>query len=73
LNKLQGDLDNSFALVHFVLLGKDVVFLGSLYDRTKFVEQLSMVMVLPRQFVDSLSIVFPYFGVILIDLNSCED
>jgi len=44
------------------LQGKHVVFLGSLYDRTKFVEQLSMVMVLPRQFVDSLSIVFPYFA-----------
>jgi len=44
------------------LQGRHVVFLGSLQDRTKFVEQLSMVMVLPRQFVDSLNIVFPYFA-----------
>jgi phosphoribosylpyrophosphate synthetase len=44
------------------LQGRHVVFLGSLYDRTKFVEQLSVVMILPRQFVRSLSIVFPYFA-----------
>lgn len=44
------------------LENRDVVFIGSLYDRTKFVEQLSLAMVLPRQFVKSLNLVFPYFA-----------
>jgi len=44
------------------LEGRHVIFIGSLYDRTTLVEQLSLVMVLPRQFVQSLDIVFPYFA-----------
>jgi phosphoribosylpyrophosphate synthetase len=45
-----------------LLESRDVVFLGSLYDRRTVLEQVSMVMVLPRQGVKSLSIVFPYFA-----------
>jgi adenine phosphoribosyltransferase len=44
------------------LEGRHVVFLGSLYDPGKLLEQLSMTMVLPRQLVQSLNIVIPYFG-----------
>jgi hypothetical protein len=35
---------------------------SSLYDRAKVLEQISLIMVLPRQFVASLSIVFPYYA-----------
>jgi phosphoribosylpyrophosphate synthetase len=44
------------------LENRHVIFLGSLYNRSQLIEQLSMVMVLPRQFVQSLSVVFPYFA-----------
>jgi len=44
------------------LQGRHVVFLGSLYDPAKLLEQLSVIMVLPRQLVQSLNIVIPYFG-----------
>jgi len=44
------------------LEGRHVVFIGSLHERTAIIEQLSFMMVLPRQFVKSLSIIFPYFA-----------
>lgn len=34
-----------------MFVGRHVVFLGSLYDRTKLIEQLSLIMVLPRQVI----------------------
>jgi hypothetical protein len=51
------------------LENRHVIFLGSLYDRAKVIEQLSLVMVLPRQFVESLTLVFPYYG-FFISLSS---
>jgi len=44
------------------LENKRVVFIGSLYDQTNLLEQLSMIMVLPRQFIKSMDIIFPYFA-----------
>lgn len=44
------------------LENKRVVFIGSLYNQAHLLEQLSMVMVLPRQFIESLDIIFPYFA-----------
>jgi phosphoribosylpyrophosphate synthetase len=44
------------------LENRHVIFLGSLYDKRNILEQLSMIMVLPRQFVRSLTICFPYFA-----------
>lgn len=44
------------------LEGKRVVFFGSMYDPKNFTEQLSMILVLPRQRIRSLDIFFPYFG-----------
>ena len=44
------------------LENKRVVFIGSLYDQRNLLEQLSMIMVLPRQFIKSLDIIFPYFA-----------
>lgn len=45
-----------------VLEGKHVMFLGSLYEQSSLTEQLSLLMVLPRQHVQSLNIVLPYFA-----------
>ncbi len=39
-----------------------MIFIGSLHDRAKVIEQISLMMVLPRQFVQSLSLVLPYFA-----------
>jgi adenine phosphoribosyltransferase len=44
------------------LENRDVVFIGSLFDKATLLEQLSMTLVLSDQFVRSLSIVFPYFA-----------
>lgn len=44
------------------LENKSVVFIGSLYDQKSLLEQLSMIMVLPRQFIKSLDVIFPYFA-----------
>jgi len=41
---------------------RHVMFIGSLFESKTLFEQLSMVMVLPRQFVQSLTILFPYFA-----------
>jgi ribose-phosphate pyrophosphokinase len=41
---------------------KHVVFIGSLYDPSFLLDQLSVIMVLPRQHVKSLTIVLPYFA-----------
>lgn len=41
---------------------KRVVFFGSMYDPKNIMEQLSMILVLPRQRIKSLDIFFPYFG-----------
>jgi adenine phosphoribosyltransferase len=39
-----------------------VVFIASLYDKARFMELISMIMVLPRQFIKSLDIILPYFA-----------
>lgn len=44
------------------LENKNVVFLGSLYDVRNFFEQVSMTIVLPRQFIKSLTIVYPFYS-----------
>lgn len=44
------------------LENKRVVFFGSMYDPKVFMEQLSTILVLPRQRIRSLDIFFPYFG-----------
>lgn len=43
------------------LENKNVVFLGSLYDVRTLFEQVSMTIVLPRQFIKSLTIVYPFY------------
>lgn len=45
-----------------ILLNKRVLFLGSLYDQETLLEQLSVIMILPRQQIKSLDIIFPYFA-----------
>jgi adenine phosphoribosyltransferase len=61
-----GKFPDGYFDIHFEhmdgLEGKNAVFLGSLYDPSKLLEQLSMMMVLPRQQIQSLNIVVPYFG-----------
>ena len=44
------------------LENKNVIYFMSLYDKNKLLEQLSVMLVLPRQFVKSLQIVLPYFA-----------
>jgi phosphoribosylpyrophosphate synthetase/non-canonical (house-cleaning) NTP pyrophosphatase len=44
------------------LENKHVVFIGSLLNPKDLLEQLSMIMVLPKQFIKSLDIIFPYFA-----------
>jgi ribose-phosphate pyrophosphokinase len=41
---------------------KHVVFIGSLYNPDQLLDQLSVMMVLPRQHISSLTIVIPYFA-----------
>jgi hypothetical protein len=43
------------------LQGRRIVFLASLYNLFKFPEQSSVMMVLPKQFIQSITIVIPYF------------
>lgn len=45
------------------LAGKEIVFFMSLFDKTNLFEQLSLLMVLPRQLIKSLNIYIPYFSV----------
>jgi adenine phosphoribosyltransferase len=45
------------------LENKDIVFFLSLYDTSILFQQLSMLMVLPRQFINSLNIYITYFSV----------
>jgi adenine phosphoribosyltransferase len=48
---------------HLELLeNKRVVFIGSLYQKSTFFEQLSVITVLPRQRIKSLDIFLPYFA-----------
>ena len=44
------------------LENRKIVFIISLYDKSYILEQLSMMMVLSRQFIESLDIVIPYFA-----------
>lgn len=44
------------------LMNKRIVFFGSLYDRSSFSEQLSILSTLPSQTVKSLDIFIPYFA-----------
>lgn len=44
------------------LENKRVVFIGSLFDPTTFLEQLSFIKVLPRQGILSLDFYLPYYG-----------
>ena len=44
------------------LENRKIVFIVSLYDKSFILEQLSMMMVLSRQFIESLDIVIPYFA-----------
>lgn len=48
--------------IHFEhnLVNRDVVFMGSLYDKNKIMEQMMLTMVLPRQGVKSLTILWPF-------------
>jgi adenine phosphoribosyltransferase len=48
--------------IHFEreLENRDVVFIGSLYNTNKILEQSMLTMVLPRQHVRSLTILYPY-------------
>ncbi|CAH6420133.1 Phosphoribosyl transferase [uncultured virus] len=53
----------NFSFEHAATLqNRDVVFVASLYDPADLLEQLCMLIVLPRQFIRSLSIVVPWFG-----------
>lgn len=42
--------------------GKHVIFVASIFDSSKFLEELSMMMVLPRQLIKSFDIILPYFA-----------
>jgi len=44
------------------LAGKRVLYLGSMYDKAEYVEQVSLVSILGRQALLSLDIYFPYFA-----------
>ena len=44
------------------LQNRRVLFIGSMFDPKSFMEQLAMIMVLPRQFLLSLDVLFPWFG-----------
>lgn len=44
------------------LENKRVVFIASLFDQKYLLEELSMILVLPRQFIKSLDIILPYFA-----------
>ena len=43
------------------LENKRVVFIASLYDRTHILEELTMIMCIPKQFIKSLDVILPYF------------
>jgi adenine phosphoribosyltransferase len=59
-----GTFPDGFPNIHFPdnLAGKRVVFLASMYNKSEWLEQLSVIMVLPRQGVMSLDIILPYFA-----------
>jgi adenine phosphoribosyltransferase len=44
------------------LAGKRVVFLASLFDKYSYMDQLSVMAVLPRQLIKSLHIILPYYA-----------
>jgi adenine phosphoribosyltransferase len=44
------------------LANKRVVFLASMFDKNTYLEQLSVMMVLPRQGIKSLDIILPYYA-----------
>jgi len=55
---------DGFANIHFPgnLAGKRVVFLASLYEKYSYMDQLSVMAVLPRQLIQSLDIMLPYYA-----------
>ncbi len=44
------------------LINKDIVFVMSMYDMSILAEQLIVLLVLPRQLINSLTIIIPYLG-----------
>lgn len=44
------------------LCGKRILFFGSMFDQTTYLEQLSVMMILGRQNIQSLDIILPYFA-----------
>jgi adenine phosphoribosyltransferase len=44
------------------LCGKRVLFFGSMFDKNQYLEQLSVMMILGRQNIQSLDIILPYFA-----------
>jgi adenine phosphoribosyltransferase len=52
--------------VHFehrdTLTGRDVVFLASFHDKALLMEQISLMIAVPRQVIKSLRVFIPYFG-----------
>jgi adenine phosphoribosyltransferase len=59
-----GEFPDGFPNIRFPanLSGKRVVFLASMYNKSEWLEQLSVIMVLPRQGLMSLDIILPYFA-----------
>jgi adenine phosphoribosyltransferase len=55
---------DGYANIHFPgdLVNKRIVFLASLFDKTTFMDQLSVMKVLPRQGIRSLYILLPYYA-----------
>jgi len=55
---------DGYANVHFPpnLARRRIVFLASLFDKHTYMDQLSVMMVLPRQGIQSLDIILPYYA-----------
>jgi len=54
------------------LINKDVVYLGSFHEHKDVLNQLMLNMVLPRQHIKSLTLVYPYFAPATMDRVDCE-